>query len=176
LILDDVFSPLKVMEAGKRVVFEGEAIAWDQPTFSHSIEFRRKVRTLMGNYELLEYFPRLVLPVGSMGFRFFSHKLLRLVVPWLLIIAYISSAALSSAVFYLSLFALQTVFYIAGGIAIGTRTSNKLLKVPGTLCLLNAAALVALISFLRRSGDVGNVWQPTSVVTSVEPLSREARK
>jgi hypothetical protein len=74
------------------------------------------------------------------------------------------------------LFALQTVFYIAGGIAIGTRTSNKLLKVPGTLCLLNAAALVALISFLRRSGDVGNVWQPTSVVTSAEPLSREARK
>ena len=176
LILDDVFSPLQVMEAGKRVVFEGEAIAWDQPTFSHSIEFRRKVRTLMGNYELLEYFPRLVLPIGSMGFRFFSHKLLRLVVPWLLIIAYISSAALSPAPFYLSLFVLQTVFYIAGGIAIGTRTNNKLLKVPGTLCLLNAAALVALISFLRRSGDVGNVWQPTSVVTSAEPLSREARK
>jgi cellulose synthase/poly-beta-1,6-N-acetylglucosamine synthase-like glycosyltransferase len=176
LILDDVYSPLKVMESGSRVVFEGEAVAWDQPSFSNSIEFRRKVRTLMGNYELLEYFPRLALPFGATGFRFFSHKLLRLIVPWLLILAYISSAVLSSSTFYLGVFAMQTAFYIAGGIAIGTRTSNRLLKIPGTLCLLNAAALVALPSFLRLSGDVGNVWQPTSVVTSAEPLSREVRK
>jgi cellulose synthase/poly-beta-1,6-N-acetylglucosamine synthase-like glycosyltransferase len=176
LILDDVYSPLKVMEARSRVVFEGEAVAWDKPSFSHSVEFRRKVRTLMGNYELLGYFPWLALPFGATGFRFFSHKLLRLAVPWLLIIAYLSSAALSSITFYLGLLALQTLFYLSGAVAAVTRTNNVLLKIPGTLCLLNAAALVALITFLRRSGDVGSVWQPTSVVTSTEPLSREVRK
>jgi poly-beta-1,6-N-acetyl-D-glucosamine synthase len=176
LILDDVYGPLKVMEGGSRVVFEGEAIALDQPSFAHSIEFRRKVRTLMGNFELLSYFPRYSLPFGAIGFRFFSHKLLRLAVPWLLIIAYISSAALSAATFYLCLFVLQSFFYVAGIVAVRTQTNVKLLKVPGTFCLLNAAALVALLTFLRHSNNVGEVWRTTSSVASAEPLPREVRK
>ena len=176
LILDDVYCPLKVMETGSRVVFEGEAIALDQPSFAHSIEFRRKVRTLMGNFELLGYFPRLSVPFGAIGFRFFSHKLLRLAVPWLLITAYISSAALSAATFYLCLFVLQSFFYIAGVVAIRTQTNLKLLKVPGTFCLLNAAALVALLTFVRHSNNVGDVWRTTSSVASAEPLPREVRK
>jgi biofilm PGA synthesis N-glycosyltransferase PgaC len=176
LILDDVYSPLKVMETGGRVVFEGGAIAWDQPSFSDPIEFRRKVRTLMGNFELLEYFPRLAFPFGDTAFRFFSHKLLRLAVPWLLIVAYISSALLASAIFYLSLFAVQSLLYLAGAFAIATQTTNRALKVAGAFCLLNAAALLALIAYLRRPTDAENVWQPTSVVTSAEPLSREVRK
>lgn len=175
LILDDVYSPLKVMEAGKRVVFESEAIAWDEPSFSHAVEFRRKVRTLMGNFELLEYFPRLVVPLGSMGFRFFSHKLLRLAVPWLLVVALLSSAALSAAPFYLALLLLQIIFYGMGAFAARGNSGFRLARLAGTFCLLNAAAFVAFFAFLRKSDDPARTWQPTTAVASTEQLSRGAK-
>jgi len=175
LILDDVYSPLKVLQAGKRVVFEPEAIAWDEPTFTHAVEFRRKVRTLMGNYELLRYFPRVAVPVGSIGFRFFSHKLLRLAVPWFLLIALISSAVLSSAPMFLGVFLLQLMFYVVGSISARKRAPFRLARLAGTFCLLNAAAFVAFFAFLCKSRDVSKAWQATTTVSQAQSLNREAK-
>ena len=174
LILDDLYSPLKVMQKGQRVVFEPQAIAVDRPSFSPSIEFRRKVRTLMGNYEIVKYIPRVIIPLGSIGFRFISHKFLRLMVPWLLILTFTSSIWASSSPFYLVMAVLQALFYGAGAMSISGHSEFRLLRVAGTFCLLNAAAFVALFAFLRRSDDVATVWRPTNAVAS-EQLSRGAK-
>ena len=49
-------------------------------------EFARKVsRTLTGNYQLLRLAPWLISPANPLLFRFISHKLLRLLVPLLLV-------------------------------------------------------------------------------------------
>jgi biofilm PGA synthesis N-glycosyltransferase PgaC len=59
-ILDDVFIPMNVAKQGFRVLFDERAKAWDAPDLGSQREFRRKVRTLSGNYQLLQLAPWLL--------------------------------------------------------------------------------------------------------------------
>ena len=52
-LLDDVYWPIQVALQGKRVVFDGRALAFDRLPERACDEFRRKVRTLSGNFQLL---------------------------------------------------------------------------------------------------------------------------
>jgi biofilm PGA synthesis N-glycosyltransferase PgaC len=85
-ILDDVFIPMNVVRKGFRVVFDPRAKAWDSPNLGGPREFRRKVRTLTGNYQLLQLAPWLLSSKNPIRFEFVSHKLLRLVVPFALLV------------------------------------------------------------------------------------------
>lgn len=82
LLLDDMYLPMGAFLEGYRLVVEPEAQAFDFPT-DVSIEFRRKVRTLAGNYQLLRYYPWLLTLRNRMLFHFISYKLLRLLLPWI---------------------------------------------------------------------------------------------
>ena len=61
-ILDDVYIPLQVARQGRRVVFEPLARAWDSPDLGSGLEFSRKVRTLSGNYQLVQMEPWVAKP------------------------------------------------------------------------------------------------------------------
>ena len=56
-ILDDVYIPMHVVRRGARVIFDPRARAWDSPDQGTAQEFTRKVRTLSGNYQLLQLAP-----------------------------------------------------------------------------------------------------------------------
>ena len=81
-ILDDVFIPMHVARIGKRVVFQPLAVAKDQIFSETGKEFARKIRTLTGNYQLVRTCPWLISFQNPLLFRFVSHKLLRLIVPF----------------------------------------------------------------------------------------------
>jgi cellulose synthase/poly-beta-1,6-N-acetylglucosamine synthase-like glycosyltransferase len=83
-LLDDVALPLQAFFRGYRVIFVEEARAYDQPAPLER-EFRRKVRTLAGNYQLLLRFPALLTPRNRMWFHFLSHKFGRLLLPFALL-------------------------------------------------------------------------------------------
>jgi len=83
-LLDDVFLPLQAFFAGYRVVFEERARAYDHPA-PIANEFRRKVRTLAGNYQLIGYMPALLTPNNRLLFHFLSHKVARLLLPFALL-------------------------------------------------------------------------------------------
>ena len=86
LILDDVWIPMKLGLGGKRVAFVEEAEARDA-AFDDDQEFRRKVRTLAGNYQLFARMPALLNPFANrIWFETISHKIMRLVAPWLLVL------------------------------------------------------------------------------------------
>ena len=57
-ILDDVLTPMRVVLAGYRVVFNEKALAFDRAAADADAEARRKVRTLAGNYQILALEPR----------------------------------------------------------------------------------------------------------------------
>jgi cellulose synthase/poly-beta-1,6-N-acetylglucosamine synthase-like glycosyltransferase len=84
MLVDDMFLPLSAYFKGGRIIFEGEARAYDYPTALDS-EFRRKVRTLAGNYQIVRYLPRLLLPTHQLWLHFVSHKLGRLALPFALL-------------------------------------------------------------------------------------------
>ncbi len=81
-ILDDVLLPMLVVRQGARVVFDTRARAWDSPDLGDGREFARKVRTLSGNYQLLQIAPWLLSSQNAIRFEFIGHKLSRLVVPF----------------------------------------------------------------------------------------------
>ena len=72
LILDDVFIPMEVARRGARVIFEPRALAWDHLPARPKQEFRRKVRTLFGNYQLLRVCPWLLSATESASIRIYQ--------------------------------------------------------------------------------------------------------
>ena len=150
-ILDDMMIPLNALRQGSRILFNPRARAYEYKLSDPRDEFRRKVRTLYGNYQVFVRAPWTIIPGRSrMAFGMLSHKLFRLLVPHALILLFFSSLAgppLLRGFFYL-----QSVFYLLAVIGWGCRRLRgiKLFSLPFTFCLLNGAALAAFICFLRR--------------------------
>lgn len=83
-LLDDVWLPLNSLLNGYRLLLEADAIYYDYPTALQS-EFKRKVRTQAGLYQLASRLPGLFSARNPMRFHFASGKYGRLIVPWCLL-------------------------------------------------------------------------------------------
>ncbi|MEO8595279.1 MAG: glycosyltransferase family 2 protein [Candidatus Solibacter sp.] len=90
---DDMYLPLGAFFRGYRVILDETALAYDYPTALGS-EFRRKVRTLAGVYQIVKWYPALLGPRNRIWLHFFSHKLARLLMPWAMLAAAFSAFAL----------------------------------------------------------------------------------
>ncbi len=95
LLLDDVAIPMQVVMQGKRCLFERQAIVYDVPNVQGRAEEIRKRRTIAGNLQLIRYYPQWLLPWRNpIWFEFVSHKMLRLLSPWALLLALASAVVL----------------------------------------------------------------------------------
>jgi biofilm PGA synthesis N-glycosyltransferase PgaC len=151
-ILDDVFIPMNVVRQRSRVVFDSRARAWDVPDLGTKREFARKVRTLTGNYQLLQLSPWLLRAENPVRFSFISHKLLRLLVPFALCATLITSLLLHSPIYRMAS-ALQIIFYGLSVLALIRLRQGLLARVSDaalTFVLLNTAAAVAFANFVTR--------------------------
>jgi poly-beta-1,6-N-acetyl-D-glucosamine synthase len=144
-ILDDVYWPLQVVMQGYRVVHDGRANAFDRLPAKARDEFRRKVRTLSGNFQLVARSPEILLPWRNPGwFGFLSHKLLRLTVPWLLIGMLVTSALLPGRLYAAALVAQLVCYALAlGGLAQFVSSRVRIASAAGSFLVLNAAAWMA---------------------------------
>lgn len=154
-ILDDVYNPLHVCRQGKRVIFEPRARAWDDVAASPR-EFRRKVRTLTGNYQLLQLAPWLLTRANPVRFEFIAHKLMRLLVPFALVAFFVSSLCIPGTLSKAAV-ALQLIFYGLALVSLSGLRMGFLARAGGAasaFLLLNSAAAVALIYFLTGKKEV----------------------
>lgn len=154
LILDDMYLPITVLFAGKRVWMARDAIALDSGSRDEAEEFRRKLRTLAGNWQLIAKMPRLLDPFANPAwFAFISHKLSRLLAPWALLAVLVASLC-AGGTFYHVAFALQLLAYALAALAIlSPRLTARvpLAGTAGTFVMLNSAALLSLPAWLRGS-------------------------
>jgi poly-beta-1,6-N-acetyl-D-glucosamine synthase len=150
-ILDDVYVPMNVVRMGRRVVFQPTAVARDRLFSEPGKEFSRKVRTLTGNYQLLRLAPWLLSFENPLLFRFLSHKILRLIVPLLMVVMLLSCWA-AAGPFYRAIFWLQIIFYAfaAAGLVSASMRRVKPVAIASTFVTLNAAAALALYNFITR--------------------------
>src|SRR5690606_3888558 len=76
-LISDLVEPLALVRAGKRVVFEPEAISLEEPSASYEMEFRRKVRILTRSIVGLLSMRALFNPFryGVFSLQLFMHKL-----------------------------------------------------------------------------------------------------
>lgn len=169
-LLDDLYIPMYVARQGFRVVFVPKARAWDRADQGAEREFSRKVRTLTGNYQLLQLAPWLLTLENPLRFEFISHKLLRLAAPFFLITAFVSTLALPQAVYRVALL-LQLVFYGMGLLALMKVAKGPLARVsdaPRTFIVLNTAAFVAFLKFISGGKVAWSVHETKSARASVQ--------
>ena len=158
LILDDIYIPMKIIEKGYRAIFDAKAKVYDTVYDNPKSEFLRKVRTLAGNYQLFIYLGHLFNPLkGKISWQFFSHKFLRLIVPFLLLFIFGANILLSKTAFYKTTFILQLVFYCLAFCGLLLKNKNRIFDVPYMFCVLNAAAVVGLYKFLTGRQEV--TWE-----------------
>ena len=155
-ILDDVLIPMRVAKQKRRVIFDSTALAWDTVSEVRHHEFRRKVRTLLGNYQLLRLEPWLLSWKNPLLFEYVSHKLLRLIGPLMLIVLLCTSFSVSGGL-YRSIFWLQILFYGLAMLTFVVRGESRLRRIAEgafAFVTLNAAAAVAFCYFISGKREV----------------------
>ncbi|MGH7453835.1 MAG: glycosyltransferase family 2 protein [bacterium] len=164
-VTDDFAISTAVIEQGYRLVFEGEAIAYEEPTASAALEFGRKVRIMTRGLRGVLLRRRLLNPFryGFYALELFSHKVLRRLVPVFLLVLLGASFFLSARNnFYLGATLAQILFYALAALGYSLRRHRlgrlKFFYIPFFYCLANAAALIAVIRIIR--GKKVERWQP----------------
>ncbi len=166
LILDDMFQPLAIIRQGYRSVLDRTAFVLDTWPATHSGEFNRKLRTLAGNFQLLSAAPWLLTTQNRLLLQLVSHKLLRLVVPYLFVTLLFSSAALAvllHSVGFAIFGLLQTGVWFIAALALRVRIPvlHRIAAPASALLVLNAAAVAGLYTFLFTRGPLWKIWSPT---------------
>ena len=159
-LLDDMWVPLHVAFAGRRIWMARDAVAYDDASAGHGEEYRRKLRTLAGNWQLITRLPHLFdLRRNRVFFAWFSHKFLRLIAPWALLAAWILAYRLDGAVYRFAFYA-QTLGYAVAALALlAPRFAARvpLMTAAGSFVMLNTAALLSLPACMAL--DARRLWK-----------------
>jgi glycosyltransferase involved in cell wall biosynthesis len=161
----DFLSVLHTVEQGFRAISEPSAFGTMTAVRGTTDEFKRKVRTLIRGMTALFAKPGLLSfrHHGRFAVTLLSHKLMRWLVPFFLLLALGANLALLDSLFYRLLFAGQAGFYLlAACSAVSFLPFRRTL--PGKIALyfttVNLAILVAWAKYLR--GTRQELWSPSS--------------
>ena len=159
-LLDDMYLPISAFFRGFRLIVDKRAKAYDFPT-SRETEFRRKVRTLAGNYQLLFFYPRLLLPANRMWLHYMSYKIGRLLLPWCLLVIAATTWWIPEPLRIILLAGQFSLYGLAGlDPAIGPRSPFKRLSSPlRTFVTMMVAAVQGLSVFFVPARSL---WKVTS--------------
>ena len=170
IILDDMFQPLSIIRQGYRSVVDQNAYVYDTWPKKVEGEYHRKVRTLAGNFQLFQLAPWTLGPRNRVLFQLVSHKIMRLVVPYLLVLTLISAATLSAGSrLYMAFAILQAAGWTVAIIGLRYRIPmlHRAAAPAGALLMLNAAAVVGLYKFLFTPEPLWKIWKSSKPVEKV---------
>jgi cellulose synthase/poly-beta-1,6-N-acetylglucosamine synthase-like glycosyltransferase len=159
--MDDFYITLNVIEKGKKVVFDKDAVCFEDVPTQAKEEFKRKIRISIGNFQNLFRYKKLLFPVWSgIAFSFWSHKVLRWLTPFFLIFCLISSGILAIySSLFLALFLIQVLFLLFPLINLIAPFKFSLFKFISHFYLMNLALLKGFLMFVK--GVETSIWQPT---------------
>ncbi|RJR39520.1 MAG: glycosyltransferase family 2 protein [Desulfobacteraceae bacterium] len=164
-VTDDFAISTSVIERGYRLVFEEDALAYEKPSAAAANEFSRKVRIINRGMRGVILRKALLNPFryGFYSLILFSHKVLRRMVPLMLIALLVTSWIIyDGGAIWLAFIIAQILFYAIAITGYLLRSTNlgrfRLFYVPFYYCFVNAAALVALVKI--SMGKRIELWQP----------------
>jgi cellulose synthase/poly-beta-1,6-N-acetylglucosamine synthase-like glycosyltransferase len=155
-LIEDLVVPMHARTLGYRILYDPEAVAMDFAAPTVAGEFTRRVRVATGSFRALGQLLRT--PMDPLtAFAFFSHKLLRWVLPFVLIGLLAASTALWKHPLYRAVLVAQLLFY--GWAAVGFLCRQRMQGVRYALLAyyllaIHLAFLVGFIRFARGRGDV----------------------
>lgn len=158
--MDDFYITMNVIEQGKQIVFDKEAVCNEDVPTKSAEEFKRKVRISIGNFQNLMRYKSLLLSFNGISFAFWSHKVLRWLTPFLLITAFVSTYFLMfHDAYFKILFLLQLFGFVTPVLDWLLRINIPLMRFVSHFYLMNLALLRGFIIYMK--GVESNVWQPT---------------
>lgn len=163
-IVDDFVIALRCLQQGTRIVYDPEAIAYEETTEDYGKERGRRVRIAAGNFQSLGLVGDLLHPRhGLVAFAFASHKLLRWLVPFLLALCLVSSATLAAEPLYAAALAAQLALYGLAGLAVVAKLPGRLGRLA-SLCRyfveMNVGLFQGFVRYVRRTQKV--TWARTA--------------
>jgi len=160
-VISDLVQPLHVIRKKLRVAFEDRALAYEETTKSTSQEFSMRVRVVTRGIRGLLSVRELLNPFefGWVAFQLWSHKVLRWLVPFILLILLSSNLLLWRQPFYRMVLCAQAAFYVTTllSMLVPIQRVWKPLGIPLYFCTLNAAAFLSIIEVVRGKKYV--VWE-----------------
>ncbi|MFZ0432396.1 MAG: glycosyltransferase family 2 protein [Candidatus Acidiferrales bacterium] len=161
-VLDDFVTPVNARKQGYRVLYDPEAVALDFAPSSVKGEFARRVRLAVGSFRSLGDFLRAPLP-GFTRFAFISHKLMRWVVPILLVALLFANIFLLRQHFYQALLLLQVIFYAWAAAGFLFQEQMRRVRFGGIGYFILAMNLAFLVGLYRcLIGRKEATWQRVS--------------
>ncbi len=176
-ILDDMIIPLRArLHTGCALVYDSEAVAYEETPAEVRDEFRRRSRIGAGGFQSLGLLSQLLNPFrGWVAFTFLSHKLLRWLCPFLLLAMLLSNLFLSQSPFYAAVLLGQIAFYtLAIGLSWvpGQHVILRALRLTTMFTSMNAALLMGF--WLWLSGGQNAAWRRTArlpeMTGTVQPM------
>jgi cellulose synthase/poly-beta-1,6-N-acetylglucosamine synthase-like glycosyltransferase len=158
-LIDDFLIPLKARQEGYRVLEDPEVVATEFSSDSVKAEFTRRVRLAVGSFRALQKV-RLADLRGFTAVAFVSHKLLRWVLPFLLIVLLVSNLFLLRHPLYRAFFAGQLIFYLWGVTGFIFRERMKKVRYALIAYFLLTIHFAFLVGFWRwLFGGQEAAWQ-----------------
>jgi cellulose synthase/poly-beta-1,6-N-acetylglucosamine synthase-like glycosyltransferase len=163
-LVDDFYINMTVLKQGFHCISNVRAEVYEDVSNDLREEFRRKKRISAGNFQNLGRFAGLLFSRRKgVAFCFFSHKVLRWLVPFLVLFTLVTSALLGvHYLLYLVLLLMQVAILLVPIIDLLLR-KLKIHSIPlrfvSHFILMNLALLAGFLKFIR--GIRSNVWQPT---------------
>lgn len=159
-IVDDFFLTLQVLKQNKFVLFNQKAECLEDVPSSTLGEYKRKVRISSGNFQNLFFFKNFLFQFFKpVGFAFWSHKVLRWLTPFLLILCLLSSLTLLIlGENFLWIFLIQLIGFLFPAFDYLFKFKSSALKFISHFYLMNFALLEGFMKFTQ--GIKSSVWQP----------------
>ena len=160
LICDDLFATTQTILQGWRVAICERAVATDPREFTREQHFQRKVRTLTGLVQLCMWTPEILLPWrNAIWMDFVIHKLTRVLLPYLALIAACGAVGLGVR------FTGVVVWWLGGAgiaaLACLALARPRMVDQLVWVIKLSTAPVIALVNALRGRWSV---WHSTTVV------------
>lgn len=166
-IIEDFTEPLMIVMKGYRVVYEEKAICFEETTRKSKKEWVMRVRVIRGGMTGMLYAKKVLNPFlyPLSSFQLISHKVLRWLVPVLMIAILLENMRVvlihSDLVLPKVLMALQGLFYLATLIAYVCEKrgiSSRITAIPFYFFVVNMASLVAIYKTVTDNLDA--TWEP----------------
>lgn len=155
IINDDFYISTYVLQSGYDVVMDSEAIAYEKPNDDMASQFRRHVRDGAGHYQALSVFWRLLLPRHG-SFVHVSHRVIKWIVPFGFILAFLSNIFLAiDSLFFTLVMMLQVIGYISLILYYylvakkEKKPKNKVMKLFGIVYYFMSTNYALFVGFLR---------------------------
>ena len=158
-VLDDILVPMHARSLGFGVAYDPEAVAIEFPASTIEGEYVRRIRLAAGSFRALGKLIRTPMP-GFTRIAFLCHKVLRWIVPFLLIGVLLSNLFLTGTVFYRAFLAAQLLFYFWAALGFLLRRQAfrlRYLLLGYFVVAMNFAFLIGFLRFLRSEQRI--TWE-----------------